>query len=159
MLVLGAGGSIEPAEPADLVVQASSASVNNLVVAKELSCGGDAKIDGKVSIKGNVDVDGEVRLSAGLDARGTRVANARLENARFEGVVTGDVGFDGTISFSALRKKGREAGTLVMVGEEGELRAAGGLELDEEERVLILEKVSGHEVRLFYERQYWGCLE
>lgn len=148
ILVAGNGGSVDLADPATLNIQASSASVKSLVVSEGLTCRGDTEIEGKVSIAGAVTVEGEVKLSAGLDAQGTKVSNARLESARFEGTVIGDVEFDGAISFGALKKKGTVPGTLLVVGDDGQLNVAKGLELDEMERVLVVEKVSGHEVRL-----------
>lgn len=146
MLVLGNGGSVDPADPATLNIQASSASVKSLVVSEDLTCRGDTEIDGKVFIAGALKAGGEVRLSAGLDAQGTKVSNARLESATFEGTVLGDVDFDGAVSFSALKKKGTVPGTILVMGGDGELSVANGLELDETDGVLVVGKISGHEV-------------
>lgn len=137
-----------PADPTALNIQASSGSLKSLTVSEELICQGNANIGGEVSITGAVTVEGEVNLSAGLDARGSRVANARLENASFDGAVHGDVDFDGAVRFSALKKKDVATGALVLVGDDGEVRASAGLELDEKEGILVVERVSGHEVCL-----------
>lgn len=147
MLVVGNDGSVDPADPEKLKIEALSASVKSLVVSEDLTCRGNTEIGGKVSIAGAVLAEGEVKLSAGLDAQGTKVANARLESARFEGTVLGDVDFEGAVRFGALRKKGTAPGTILVVGGDGELSVSGGLELDETEGVLVVEKVSGHEVR------------
>lgn len=147
ILVVGDGGSVNPADPATLDIQALSASVKSMTVSKDLACRGDAEINGKLSITGAVTAEGEVELSAGLDAHGTKIANARLESARFEGTVMGDVDFGGAVSFGALRKRGTVPGTVLVAGDDGEMRVAKGLELDEMEGVLVVEKVSGHEVR------------
>ena len=146
MLVVGNDGSVDPADPATLNIQASAASVKSLTVSEGLTCHGDTEISGKASIAGAFTVEGEVKLSAGLDAQGTKVSNARLESARFIGTVLGDVDFDGSVSFGAL-KKGVAAGTLLVVGDDGELSVADGLEFDETDRTLLVEKISGHEVR------------
>lgn len=148
MLVVGSDGSVDPADPATLNIQASSASVKSLTVSEGLTCRGDTEISGKASIAGAVTAEGEVKLSAGLDAQGTKVSNARLENVRFKGAVLGDVEFDGAVSFGALKKKGTAPGALLVAGEDGELSVAKGLELDETDGILIVDKVSGHEVRL-----------
>lgn len=144
-----------PAEPTSLNIRASSGSLKRLVVSEEFACRGDTEIGGKVSIKGAVIVEGEVSLSAGLDAQGTAIANARLENTSIDGVVHGDVDFGGAVRFSVLKKREVAAGTLVLVGDDGELRPATGLELDEKEGVLVVERVSGHEV--CFDR-FTGCL-
>lgn len=147
MLVVGNDGRVDPADPATLNIQASSASLKSLMVSGDLTCHGDTEIDGKVSVAGAITAEGEVILSAGLDARGTKVSNARLESARFEGTVLGDVDFDGVVSFGALKKKGTVPGTIIVLGGDGELSVANGLELDITEGALVVEKVSGHEVR------------
>lgn len=147
MLVMGNDGSVDPADPATLNIQASSAAVKSLIVSEGLTCRGDTEIGGKTSIAGSVMVEGEVRLSAGLDAQGTRVSHARLESARFEGSVLGDVDFDGAVSFGALKKEGTAPGAVLVVGDDGELSAANGLKLDEMEGILVVGKISGHEVR------------
>lgn len=135
-----------PADPTALNIQASSGSLKTLTISEELVCKGDTEIGGKVSITGTVAVEGEVSLSQGLDARGTRIANARLENTSIDGVVHGDVDFDGAVRFSGLNQKEVAAGALVLLGDDGEVRAATGLGLDEQEGVLVVERVSGHEV-------------
>lgn len=143
------------AEPTSLNIQASSGSLKRLTVSDGFFCRGDTEIGGEVSISGAVAVEGEVSLSAGLNARGTAIANARLENTSIDGVVHGDVDFDGAVRFSALKKQEVAAGTLVLVGDDGEVRAATGLELDEQEGVLVVERVSGHEVCV---DRFTGCL-
>lgn len=148
ILVVTAGGSVAPANPASLSIKATSASVANVEVSERLVCRGNAEISGHLSIAGDVSVDGEVKLAAGLDAGGARVANARLTSVSFEGVVKGDMGVEGAVRIGALkREKGGTAGGVVVVGDGGELRVATGLELEEEGGVLHVQKISGHEVR------------
>lgn len=136
-----------PADPTTLNIQASSGSLKRLTVSEDIVCQGNTEVGGKVSITGTITVDGEMSLSAGLDARGTRIANARLENASIDGVIHGDVDFDGAVRFSVLKKKEVATGAaLILVGDHGEVRTATGLELDEQEGVLVVERISGHEV-------------
>lgn len=146
MLVVGNDGSVDPADPATLNIQASSASLKSLIVSEDMTCRGNTGIGGNVSIAGAVTADGEVKLSAGLDAQGTKVSNARLESASFEGTVLGDVDFDGAVSFGVLKKKGTAPGTILVVGDDGELSAANGLTFDKTDGTLIVEQISGHEV-------------
>ncbi|CAM9201060.1 unnamed protein product [Hapterophycus canaliculatus] len=147
ILVVSAGGSVTPADPAVLSVKASSASVARLEVSNGLDCLGDAEIGGSLSIAGAVSVDGKMKLAAGLDVGGGRIVNARLQSVSFEGAVEGHVDFEGPIRIGALKRgKGRTAGGVVVVGDGGELRVATGLELQEEKGLLLVQKVSGHEV-------------
>lgn len=134
-----------PADPATLSIKASSASIAHLTSVKQLTCQGHVEINGGVFIAEGVSIDGEVGLSAGLDARGTGVKNARLQNATFEGAISGDVDIDGRVKIGALKKK-QGARAVVVVGDEGELRVAEGVGFNDEEGVFITETISGHKV-------------
>lgn len=135
-----------PADPANLSIKASSASIAHLTSVEQLTCQGHVEINGEAFIAGGVSIDGEVGLSAGLDARGTGVKNARLQNATFEGAISGDVDVDGRVKIGTLKKKKKGAQAVVVVGDEGELRAAEGMEFNDEEGVFVTEMISGHKV-------------
>lgn len=143
ILVVGVGGVVTPADPMTLSLDASSASISGAVTSNELSCRGSAEIGGDVSIAGGATVKGEVELGGGMDARGTRIANAYLENVGFKGPVDGDVVFDGGIGVGALKNDG---GGIVAAGASGELAVVPGVKYDRDTAVLVVGKISGHEV-------------
>ena len=96
---------------------------------------------------GGVSIAGVAEFSGGMDARGTRVKNARLENATFEGVVGGDVvELAGGVRVGALKNAGGGGMVMVAAAESGELKVAAGLSFDDEKGVFMPGKVSGHEV-------------
>ncbi|CAM9167242.1 unnamed protein product [Ectocarpus sp. 12 AP-2014] len=146
LLVVRDGGSVAPADPANLSIKASSASIAHLTSVEQLTCRGHVEINGAVFIGGGISIDGEVGLSAGLDARGTGVKNACLQNATFQGAISGDVEVDGRVKIGTLKKKKKGARAVVVVGDEGELKAAEGVEFNDEEGVFVTEMISGHKV-------------
>lgn len=110
-----------------------------------------------------------------MDARGTRISNAVLENVSIRGRVVGDVGIEGGLKVGALTApnaggrrsgmhgfagvagddsgrgdwnegKGSGRARIVAAGPGGELGVARGVEFDDEEGVFVVGKISGHEV-------------
>lgn len=100
-----------------------------------------------MSVAGDVTIHkGDLKLGqGGIDARGSRISNAHLEDARFVGTVKGDVVVDGGVQIGGLKGEGG-GGRIVVVGSEGKLKDASGLRFDEEEGVFVAKKISGHEV-------------
>lgn len=166
---------ITPANPTSLALAGASLSVSGPVDAVELRCSGVANVGGNMAVGGGVTIAGELELGGGMDARGNHITNVYLDNAGFRGAVLGDVAVEGGVKIEGLAlgkerrrgggfemsddggiekvergQRGRADGSgrerMVAVGVGGDLRVARGVEFDEEEGVIILDKLSGHKV-------------
>lgn len=136
-----------PADPATLSLRAASALIAGPSSSDELNCRGAADIGGTLSVAGGVSIAGVAEFSGGIDAQGTPIKNARLENAVFEGIVGGDVvELAGGVKVGALKNApGGGRMVVVVATESGELKVVAGLGFDEEKGVFMPGKVSGHE--------------
>ena len=93
---------------------------------------------------GGVSISGMAECRGGIDAQGTIIKNATLENTRFEGVIGGDMEIAGEVRIGALKEAG--GGMVVAVQGSGELKVVAGMGFSEEQGVFMPGKVSGHEV-------------
>ena len=127
-----------------LSLHAASAVIAGPSSSGGLTCRGAADIGGTLAVAGGVSISGVAEFSGGIDAQGTRIKNAQLKNAIFEGVVGGDMELAGGLRVGALKNAG--GGMVVAAAESGELKVTKRLGFDEEKGVFMPGKVSGHEV-------------
>lgn len=146
---MGVGGEIVPTDPASLSLNAASATISGPIISDEISCLGSATVEGQLAVTGGVTVGGSLTFDKdGVNARGSRIANAQLENVTFQGSVQGVVGFAGGVTIGTLQRNGDRGGALrvLATGSDGELMTMPGVEFMEEDEVLVVKSLSGHKV-------------
>lgn len=174
LLSIGQQGALEPADPGSLRLDAVSLTASGAVGSGELHCRGGADVDGSLSVGGDASIGGKLELGGSLDVRGNRVTNAYLTGATFHDAVNGDLEVGGGLRVgdiaSAAFASGRGSTTagpsshnrgdtmtdgpplsdgrarILVASPRGDLNVAKRLEYIEDEGVLFVNKLSGHEV-------------